>query len=123
MTPYDVVKSSDDTGCGVEVLFSCIEGFMLSGNSSLVCMTNGMWNGVTPQCKGVILVYIDEMVGFTFCFIVWSDVDECLEFPCNNDGTCHNTIGSFSCICTAYFLGPLCDEGTSTSGLSNCTIS
>ena len=67
-TPYNGTKSSEDTKCGVTVGFSCNEGFMLSGKSSLACMTNGRWDGVTPQCEGMLLnLYVDECVGFVFC--------------------------------------------------------
>ena len=31
--------------------------------------------------------------------IFFSDVDECLNDPCLNDGTCNNTEGSYFCAC------------------------
>lgn len=33
------------------------------------------------------------------------DVDECLDHPCHQNGTCINTIGSFDCECKEGFMG------------------
>lgn len=33
--------------------YSCNEGFVLDGDRSRVCLTNGSWSGITPVCKAV----------------------------------------------------------------------
>ncbi|KAL3832182.1 hypothetical protein ACJMK2_023845, partial [Sinanodonta woodiana] len=37
-----------------------------------------------------------------------SDVDECNNFPCKNDGNCTNTIGSYMCDCSSGWTGVNC---------------
>jgi len=42
------------------------------------------------------------------------DVNECSpdkQNPCQNGGTCMNTIGGFKCKCPPQYMGDLCDEG------------
>jgi fibulin 1/2 len=87
LSPHHGWKSSNDTTCNSTVDFGCLEGFSLTGKSRLVCLANKSWNAINPHCE---------------------DMDECESFPCENNGTCVNTIGSYSCICTAYFLGSHC---------------
>ncbi|XP_064636197.1 protocadherin Fat 1-like isoform X4 [Lineus longissimus] len=47
--------------------------------------------------------------GFTgkFCDL---DIDECLEAPCKNGGTCKNTPGAFNCSCPPEAKGHRCEE-------------
>ena len=39
----------------------------------------------------------------------FKDVNECLEFPCLNGGTCDNTQGSYICRCPAGYSGANCE--------------
>lgn len=36
------------------------------------------------------------------------DINECLQKPCQNGGTCFNTDGSFTCTCNSGWTGPTC---------------
>lgn len=38
------------------------------------------------------------------------DFDECMLAPCLNNGSCINTIGSYSCFCESGFNGSSCEE-------------
>ena len=50
------------------------------------------------------------------------DRDECESSPCENEGTCGNTIGSFTCNCTSPWIGKWCQidsERSTGSGPSS----
>ena len=40
-----------------------------------------------------------------------SDINECNNNPCQNGGTCTNTIGGYNCTCAQGFEGKHCDQG------------
>lgn len=52
-----------------------------------------------------------------YCY--FSDVDDCNgtdgTSPCQNNGTCIDGINSYSCNCTAGFIGPNCSHGETFS--------
>ena len=37
------------------------------------------------------------------------DIDDCLENPCNNNGTCLDGIASYDCVCPSGFSGIDCE--------------
>ena len=40
-----------------------------------------------------------------------SEVDHCINNPCENGGTCYNTTKGHICICPEYFSGNNCQTG------------
>lgn len=40
-----------------------------------------------------------------------TDVDECLQFPCQHGGQCRNLNGTYFCDCPAGWMGPRCQFG------------
>ena len=40
-----------------------------------------------------------------------SNINDCLGGPCQNGGTCDDLLNDFSCKCTSYFFGKLCEKG------------
>ena len=42
------------------------------------------------------------------------DIDECMDTICHTNGTCSNTIGSYSCACNSGYTG----DGKDCTGLS-----
>ena len=42
-------------------------------------------------------------------FICYQDIDDCLENPCNNNGSCVDGIASYNCECLAGFTGADCE--------------
>ena len=49
--------------------------------------------------------------------VLFSDINECHTDPCENSGTCENTIGWFTCTCVAGFDGDTCENGKDTWNL------
>lgn len=39
----------------------------------------------------------------------FSDVDECLSIPCQNNATCTDMIDGYNCTCTSGFKGESCE--------------
>ena len=39
----------------------------------------------------------------------FSDIDDCVDNPCQNQGTCINGVNSFQCICKVGWEGALCN--------------
>ena len=46
-----------------------------------------------------------------------SDINECDDNPCENGGTCHDTVGSFICLCAAGYDRDTCQNGKELSEL------
>lgn len=45
------------------------------------------------------------------CYLPDEDIDECSTWPCENDGACLNSDGSYSCTCVEGWTGINCDKG------------
>ena len=48
------------------------------------------------------------------CSVNLIDINECDSDPCQNNGECKNTLGSYYCVCPRGFLGTNCGSGNST---------
>lgn len=42
--------------------------------------------------------------------MIFLDINECVSSPCLNNGTCTNTIGSYTCACSTVFSGKHCEN-------------
>ncbi|XP_076799587.1 uncharacterized protein LOC143444282 [Clavelina lepadiformis] len=71
-----------------EVYFACNRGYRLNSvNNFIKCGRNGEWSDDVPTCD---------------------DIDECASEstnPCNQQATCDNTDGSYSCTCNDGYTG------------------
>ena len=56
-TPANGTLHGSDTSQGAKASFSCLTGFDLFGSSTLTC-SNGVWNAITPTCKGSTANYL-----------------------------------------------------------------
>ncbi|MBU6160558.1 MAG: SUMF1/EgtB/PvdO family nonheme iron enzyme [Myxococcales bacterium] len=85
------------TSLGATAVYSCFEGYSLTGAASVVCSATGSW-GTLPTC---------------------SDIDECaLGGVCAATGNgCTNTPGSWQCSCTGDYTGPAVTGANAT-----CTL-
>ena len=55
-TPANGTLHGSATSHGAKASFSCLTGFDLFGSPTLTC-SNGVWNAITPTCKGSIANY------------------------------------------------------------------
>eukprot|EP00105_Crassostrea_gigas_P039757 XP_019923905.1 PREDICTED: fibulin-7-like [Crassostrea gigas] len=85
------IKREDAIGLHRRIHASCFEGYNQSGSGPLICQSHGEWK----------------------YDIVCTDINECLDDPCYNGGTCSNNDGSFKCTCAGVFTGALCNEESS----------
>lgn len=46
------------------VRFQCDFGYVMSGSSSLLCTSTGVWNGTVPECKckEIIVIFLIEFL-------------------------------------------------------------
>lgn len=69
-------------------------------------------------CIIIVSIWIGYKHNLTvFIFHQWSslpfsDVNECNNSPCHNNGTCTNNEGSYTCSCAGGWKGHNCEEGT-----------
>ena len=87
--------------------------------ASMPCQNNGTCidyiNGFTCNCTSAFtgavcetsrIVVIQLLVLFKFFHL---DIDECVSLPCQNNGTCVDGEGVYTCICTSGFTGDQCE--------------
>jgi len=60
------------------------------------------------HCHGYVALVINV------CPIV-TDIDECSSDPCENGGTCHDGVNSYSCSCAPGFIGRNCEKSNYVS--------
>lgn len=51
-----VLSTKDKYHFGDLVRFQCDFGYVMSGSSSLLCTSTGVWNGTVPECKCMLIV-------------------------------------------------------------------
>ena len=116
-TSYTCICQSGYTGvyCNVPIYESCNEG--------------------TCQNGGSCLRYYNMEGNYCLCPAGWGgrdcslDIDECFLRPCQNGGTCNNTMGGYTCSCLPGFTGKNCDiingscDTVKCQNGGNCTIS
>ena len=83
------------------------------------------------RCEGIkqllVTCYFDKLLTASFMakLVSFSDKNECVngESNCHQDATCHNSIGSYSCVCGAGFKqfnnGRLCVNEKEKGGKSH----
>ncbi|XP_003391963.3 PREDICTED: CUB and sushi domain-containing protein 1-like, partial [Amphimedon queenslandica] len=126
-TPDDGSKSSNVYTYNSVVSFQCNSGYSLSGSVSLICLSNGSWNGSVPSClAGCSDPGVPEngqRQSETF------SIDSAVSFTCD---TGYTLTGSNSLLCLAggswNDTAPTCnpvscgDPGTPTNGTRNGTV-
>lgn len=68
-------------------------------------------------------IYLDITSGTGYTGLQCADdLNECLQNPCQHNGTCLNSVGSFSCNCAGTgYLGNLCQtDDDECQGQNKC---
>lgn len=65
----------------------------------------------TSFVKKINACYFRYMYYMITIVCVFSDDDECKSLPCQNNGTCINTMGSYVCNCTEGWQDKDCGDG------------
>ena len=51
-TPRNGTRNGTLFAVGSKILFSCKEGYDLTGDSEITCLRNNAWSGQRPTCHG-----------------------------------------------------------------------
>ena len=79
--------------------YACVYGVCDFSECGLVCQNGGAPNAACSICE--CLPGFNESSCQT-------DIDECLQNPCQNGGNCSDDINSFICLCQPGFTGSTC---------------
>ena len=56
------------------------------------------------------ILYNSALIDVSQCFV--TDTDECVNNPCENNGTCVDLVNAYDCICLAGFNDTNCTTST-----------
>ena len=86
---------------------SCCNYFDMTGSCVEACPANSSHNAQFEcECDPGYMTVGNTCV----------EINECLSDPCQNGGTCQNTLGSYTCTCGEVWQGPNCE----VCGRENC---
>ena len=79
----------------------------LGTTETRVKMASSLWIGLVRKSlkNNIFFLKSNNVINLL------SDINECVANPCQNNGTCYNTMGSFTCTCTAGYDGDTCQNG------------
>lgn len=85
---------------------------------SYICDCQSGWQGKNCQTGRrafrVIILLASNLASYSTInnvYLAIADIDECTIEPCENNGTCHNSNGSYQCECMSGFQGHHCGDG------------
>ena len=79
----------------------------LGTTETRVKMASSLWIGLVRKSlkNNIFFLKSNNVINLL------SDINECVANPCQNNGTCYNTMGSFTCTCAAGYDGDTCQNG------------
>lgn len=108
---YGYLQPADVDECALRLDNCDIEATCSNTQGSFSCTCNPGWSGSGTTCAGMIFHIIFEAFSNSF----FEDVDECADAidDCDQEASCTNTPGSFTCACNDGFIG----DGRSCSSM------
>ena len=69
-SPVDGEVSADGNTFGSQANYSCSEGYVLNGNSTRMCQSDGQWSGSEPLCEGQNLLCVHAIGCMPTCMCI-----------------------------------------------------
>ena len=74
------------------------------GNNFTACTRDG-WSKDQPECTGKNFLKLTDTLFLTQTLtLLFTDINECMNNPCNNNAFCTNTNGSYTCTCNDGYV-------------------
>ena len=83
----------------------CQNGGCVDNNT---CRCSEGYIGCTCDTVGKNLIGNNNVYVPTYYYAVYT---ECIQNPCQNQGTCRLLAGSYSCVCMSGYTGNFCEDG------------
>ena len=61
------------------------------------------------------LHFVSDVTGLKSSFLFSADIDNCVDQPCLNGGTCIDSVNDFTCVCAVGYTGKNCSIGKNVS--------
>ena len=68
-SPVNGQVNVEGNAFGSQANYSCSEGYVLNGNSTHMCQSDGQWSGSEPLCEGQILLCVYVCVHHLGCML------------------------------------------------------
>lgn len=99
--------------------FSCEQTYQLKGNSEIICLSNGSWDGVEPKCvKGKHILKTQNLSVLEECFLVCPNppVVDYATVKCDGKPSTESDACSYTCNPPRIInVSLLCEVGICTS--------
>ena len=74
----------------------------------------------TQRKKKIVIFFVKEFLVVFLLILV--DIDDCADQPCQNGGTCIDSVNDYSCNCVDGYSGKDCSVGKSKTPVDHPSI-